>query len=141
MKVEPIYPVLSITTSQKGATVTMIREVPKTLQLIVRHTSRSYLFRSAIVRGLHTAVDLSGPLLKTHGWDDWHSLGCLDIEGTQVPLVGHKMAEPPMSGIFALRKITIEARTGHNINELIPDVRGCQISLGLGCFKTGDKLH
>ena len=46
-----------------------------------------------------------------------------------------------MSGIFGLQELFIGARTGCNITVLVPDVRGKQISPGLGCFETGQKLH
>ncbi len=64
----------------------------------------------------------------------------MSIEGHRIPLVDHNAAEPSISGIFALKDLTIEARTGQNITALVPDVRG-QVSPGLGCFETGDKLH
>ena len=100
-----------------------------------------YPFQPAIVRGLHTAINLSGPWLKTQGWDDLHSQGCMSIEGHHIPLMDNNTAEPSVSGIFVLKDLTIEARTGQNITALVPDVRGKQVSPGLGCFETGDKLH
>ncbi len=121
--------------------VTVLGETPRPLKLIVQGMNKSYLFQPAIVRGLCTTVNLSGPWLKTQGWDDLHSQGCLSIEGNQVPLVGYSALEPPMSGIFALLDLTIEVRTGRNITALIPDVRGKQASPGLGCFETGQRLH
>ncbi len=71
------------------------------------------------------------------GWDDLHSVGYLNVEGTRVQ---GDMAKPPTSGIFVLQEFTIKARTGWKIDTLILDVRGHQISPGLGCFKTGEKL-
>ncbi len=65
----------------------------------------------------------------------------MSIEGHHIPLVDHSTAEPSVSGIFTLKDLTIEARTGRNITALVPDVRGKQASLGLGCFETGSKLH
>ncbi len=77
-----------------------------------------------MVRGLHTVINVLGRWLKTQGWDNLHSAGCLSIEGNRVPLMGHVMAEPQVSGIFALQEVTLKARTRHKVIALIPDVRG-----------------
>ncbi len=119
----------------------MVGETLKPLKLMVQGKAlMSYPFQPAIVRGLHTAINLSGPWLKTQGWDDLHSQGCLSIEGNQVPLMGHEVAEPSVSSIYAFQELIIEAWTGRNIATLIPDVRGKQAGPGLGCFETGQKL-
>ncbi len=127
-------------TAQKGASITILGEAPEDPQLTIWHTGKTYPFRLATVKGLHNAINISGPWLKTIGWDDLHSVGCLSIKGTQVPLVGHETAEPDVSRIFMLQNITIQARTGRTINALVPDVRGHQATPGLGCFKIGDRL-
>ncbi len=136
-----MYPPPEVITAKKDIMVTVLGETPQPLKLMVRGMDKVYPFQPAIVRGLHTAINLSGPWLKTQGWDDLHSQGCMSIEGQHIPLVDHNTAEPSVSGIFALKDLTIEARTGRNITALIPDIRGKQVSPGLGCFETGGKLH
>ncbi len=138
---KPIQPAPRVTTAQQGVMVTMLGETPQPLKLTVRGTNKNYPFQPAIVRGLHTAVNLSGPWLKMQVWDDLYSQGCLSIEGHRIPLVEHSEAEPSVSGIFALQDLTIEARTGCNITALVPHIRGKQASPGLGCFEMGQRLH
>ncbi len=121
---KPIQPAPQVTTAQKGITVTMLGETPRPLKLMVQGMNKVYPFQPAIVKGLHTAINLSRPWLKTQGWDDLHSQGCLSIQGNRIPLMGHSAAEPSVSGISVLQDLTIKARTGRNITTLVPDVRG-----------------
>ncbi len=130
-----------VISAKKDITVTVLGEMPQPLKLMVRGMDKVYPFQPAIVRALHTAINLSGPWLKTQGWDDLHSQGCMSIAGHRIPLVDHSAAKPSVSGIFALKDLTIEARMGRNITALVPNVRGKQASPGLGCFETGRKLH
>ncbi len=73
MSPTPIEPQLNVTTAQKGTVVTILGEAPTKLHLTIRHPGKTYPFKPAIVKGLRTAENISGPCLKTMGWDDLHS--------------------------------------------------------------------
>ena len=68
-----------------GADLHVLGEPKEPLVMKLKHNGKTYTTQPAIIRGMHSAFNLSGPWLKTMGWDDLHSQGCLRIDGSPCP--------------------------------------------------------
>ncbi len=106
----------------------------------LKHTSKTYTTRLAVIRGMHSAFNLSGPWLKTMGWDDLHSQGCLMIDEQPIPLVHHAAAAPQVSEVYVISKVTIAPRTGRLVEVVIPDICGHQTIPGAGCTELNERV-
>ncbi len=100
----------------------MLGETKEPLVMKLKHTGKTYTTQPAIIRGRHSAFNLSGSWLKTMGWDDLHSQGCLMVNGQPVPLVHHAAAATQVSEVYVISKVTIAPRTGQAVRVVIPDI-------------------
>ncbi len=90
----PLQQNTQVTSVRAGADLHVLGETKELLVMKLKHTGRTYTTRPAVIRGMHSAFNLSGPWLKMMGWDDLHSQGCLMIDKQPVPLVHHMAAAP-----------------------------------------------
>ncbi len=129
-----------VTSMRAGADLHVLGETKEPLIMKLKHTSRTYTTRPAIIRGMHSVFNLSGPWLKTMGWDDLHSQGCLMIDGQPVPLVHHTAAAPQVSEVYVISKVTIAPRMGQAVEVVVPDIRGRQTIPGPGCTELNERM-
>ncbi len=136
----PLQQNTRVTSVRAGADLHVLGETNKPLIMKLKHTGKTYATRPAIIRGMHSAFNLSRPWLKTMGWDDLHSQGCLMINGQPVPLVHHAAATPQVSDVYVISKVTIAPRTGQMVEFVIPDIRGRQTIPGAGCTELNERV-
>ena len=85
----PLQQNIQVTSVRAGADLHILGEMKEPLVMKLKHTGKTYITRPAVIRGMHSAFNLSGPWLKMMGWDDLHSQGCLMMDRQPVPLVHH----------------------------------------------------
>ena len=78
-------------TARKGAELTILGELPTSIELQVSGSPSTFPFRPIVVDRLAMDINLSGPWMKRHNWDQIHSKDALLIDGKLVRL--HK--RPP----------------------------------------------
>ena len=136
----PLQQNTRVTSVRAGADLHVLGETKEPLIMKLKHTGKTYTTRPAVIRGMHSAFNLSGPWLKTRGWDDLHSQGCLMVDGQPVLLVHHAAATPQVSEVYVISKVTIAPRTGQKVKVVIPDIRGCQTISGAGCTELNERM-
>ena len=136
----PLQQDTKVTLMRAGADLHVLGETEEPLIMKLKHTGKTYATRPAVIRGMHSTFNLSGPWLKTMGWDDLHSQGCLMINGQPAPLVHHAAAAPQVSEVYVISKVTIAPRTGQAVKVVIPDIRGCQMISGAGCTELNERM-
>ena len=136
----PLQQTTRVTSVRAGADLHVLGEPKEPLVMKLKHNGRTYTTRPAVIRGMHSAFNLSGPWLKTMGWDDLHSQGCLRIDGQPVPLVHHAAAAPQVNEVYVISKATIAPRTGQTVEVVIPDIRGRQTIPGAGCTELNERV-
>ncbi len=136
----PLQQNTQVMSVRAGADLHVLGEMKEPLVMKLKHTSKTYTTRPAVIRGMHSAFNLSGPWLKTMGWDDLHSQGCLMVNRQPVPLVHHAAAAPQVSEVYVISKVTIAPRTGQTVRVVIPDIRGRQTISGVGCTELNKRM-
>ncbi len=136
----PLQQNTQVTSVRAGANLHMLGETKEPLIMKLKHTSKTYTTRPTVIRGMHLAFNLSRPWLKTMGWDDLHSQGCLMIDRQPVPLVHYTAAAPQVSEVYVISKVTIAPRTGQAVRVVVPDIQGRQTIPGLGCTELNEKM-
>ncbi len=136
----PLQQNTRVTSVRAGADLHILGEPKEPLVMKLKYNGKTYTTRPAVIRGMHSAFNLSGPWLKTMGWDDLHSQGCLRIDGQPVPLVHHTAAAPQVSEVYIISKVTIAPRTGQGVEVVIPDIRGRQTIPGAGCTELNERV-
>ncbi len=136
----PLQQNTRVTSVRVGPDLHILGEPKEPLVMKLKHNGKTYTTRPAVIRGMHSAFNLSGPWLKTMGWDDLHSQGCLRIDGQSVPLVHHAAAAPQVSEVYVISKVTIAPRTGQAVEVVIPDIRGRQTIPGAGCTELNERV-
>ncbi len=136
----PLQQDTKVTSVRAGADLHVLGETKEPLVMKLRHTGQTYTTWPAVIRGMHLAFNLSGPWLKTMGWDDLHSQGYLRINGQPVPLVHHAAAAPQVSEVYVISKVTIAPRTGQAVRGVVPDIRGRQTISGAGCTELNERM-
>ncbi len=136
----PLQQHTQVTSVTVGADLQVLGETKELILMKLRHTGRVYATRPAVIRGMHSAFNLSGPWVKTMGWDDLHSKGCLMIDERPVPLVHHAAAAPQVSEVYVISKVTIAPRTGQAVRVVVPDIQGRQTIPGPGCTELSEKM-
>ena len=136
----PLQQNTRVTSVRAGADLHVLGEPKEPLTMRLKHNGKTYTTRPAVIRGMHSAFNLSGPWLKTMGWDDLHSQGGLRIDRQPVPLVHHAAAAPQVSEVYVISKVTIAPRTGQAVEVVIPDIRGRQTIPGAGCTELNERM-
>ncbi len=136
----PLQQNTKVTSVRAGADLHVLGETREPLTMKLKHTGKTYTTRLVVIGGMHSAFNLSGPWLKTMGWDDLHSQGCLMIDRQPVPLVHHAAAAPQVSEVYVISKVTISPRTGQTVEVVIPDIRGRQTIPGTGCTELNERV-
>ncbi len=92
-KLGPLVPCRSakVGTAKKGADMTALGTVEMELSLPTGHTCRT---DAVVIKGLSMDLNLSGPFMRSQGWDQIHSRGMLRVNGCDVPLTGKSPAWP-----------------------------------------------
>ena len=113
-----------IATAKDGATLSVLGEPREPLTLSLPGHPFSYPFQPVVVEGLSMDINISGPFMKLHGWDQLHSEDCLKIRGRKVALskAGRKMeSKGPM---FTVGRTKIAANTMAFLDTVVPSVKG-----------------
>ena len=76
----------SLATAKKGTYLTILGEPRRPFQLQTDKSATVWAFKPVIIDGLSMDINVSGPFLKKHGWDQIHTRNCLRIQGKLVPL-------------------------------------------------------
>ena len=78
--------VASVGTAKEGGRLQVLGEPVRPLELAIPQAQAVYKFKPIVVRGLSMGLNISGPWMRAHKWDQLHSLGCLRIGKIRVPL-------------------------------------------------------
>ena len=113
-----------VATAQEGASLKILGMCRSKVVLQVEGSPTKYAFQPVVIDGLAMDVNLSGPWMAAHGWDQLHSKGKIRIQSKEYPLV-HKNAEdfavyvceeivvPPLQKVFVPLKTRDPAMNGH----------------------------
>ena len=99
------------TADKKGKGMEVLGEPMEALTLCTRKPKLQFHFRPVIVRNLAMDLNISGPWMKTHNWDQIHSKSSLRIQGQLVPLCNERGEENPEAEVYACQDITVKPRT------------------------------
>ena len=109
-----------IGTAKKGAQLTVEGELKTPLKLRIPGLTEVFTFQPIVVSNLTMDVNLSGPWLKKHGWDQIHTQDCIRIGNSNIPL--HRDAAPPMVA-FLKDTVIIPGHTGIVAEAVVPGSR------------------
>lgn len=76
----------TVGTAQEGATLEVLGEPTRALTIKVPGIQRGFPFTPIVIRNLAMDVNISGPYMREHEWDQIHSRDSLSIKGVEVPL-------------------------------------------------------
>jgi hypothetical protein len=114
--------VKTIGTAKKGAYLKLLGQSKKSLQLCTEDSDTVWSFRPVVIEGLAMEVNLSGPWLKQHRWDQIHSRDCLRIQGRDVPLVKSAATTRSVATVYVDQPTVAKANSLTLLEMRVPEV-------------------
>ena len=140
LKLKDLQPVRvrEIATAKRGAFLKVLGEPRRAIKLSIDQGVTSFSFRPVVVEGLSMPVNISGPWMKAHGWDQLHSKNCIRAQGRNYALVRHQDARPAETPVYFMED-TVASPDAMTIVALdVPGVRTRMVRSGEGYLRGGE---
>ena len=95
------------TAHKSGPSLKVLGESRRPMVLKTIQPRLSFPMKPMVVRGLAMELNISGPWMQEHGWDQLHSQKCLKMKGIKVPLCTKARMEPHQAELYMAETIRV----------------------------------
>ena len=139
-----------VSTAQKGAKMRVLGRPRQKLHLRFAGSNTRYAIKPLIIDGLSMDLNLSGPFMSKHGFDQLHSKQKLRVQGKEIPLFTYHgdrdenifaLSEPWESGVYVNQDTEIPAQSVALLPLKVPDVSRRLAGAGPGLLQASDQFE
>jgi transposase InsO family protein len=121
----------AVGTAKANSSLRVLGETKQILRLKTLFPEFSFEFQPAVVEGMSMDVNISGPWMKAHKWDQLHSEDCVHIQGYKIPLRRPCSATPGVATMYVAADTVVPKRSMVLVKLKVPDVERGRMPTGL----------
>ena len=125
----------TVSTAKKGAFLNVLGEPVKSIKLSIGEGTTHYSFRPVVVDGLTMDVNLSGPWMKAHGWDQLHTKDCLAVQGRKYMLRKKDYFQSVVAPLYFAEDTPVPANSFTVVRLRAPEVKRGLVKAGQGYLR------